>query len=250
MTTVSYVYGIVPADAKVSGDTRGVGKPPGQVDVVRHERVAALVSEIDADSPLGTPEDLTAHAGVLDTVAADNAVLPLRFGAVVKDAQAVTDELLSEHHDEFTEALKQVEGKAEYIVKGRYDEPIILSEVLAENKQAQQLQSTIRERGEDASRDERIRLGELVNDAVVAKRDADTRTVVQAMEELGLECALREPTHELDAVNVGCLCETSKQSELEKAVTALAHEWSGRADLRLLGPLAPYDFVVTPGQQA
>jgi hypothetical protein len=32
---------------------------------------------------------------------------------------------------------------------------------------------------------------------------------------------------------------------VEDALTELAEAWSGRANVRLLGPMAPYDFVVT-----
>jgi hypothetical protein len=39
--------------------------------------------------------------------------------------------------------------------------------------------------------------------------------------------------------------ETAKQDDLERAVSELAKEWEGRVDVRLLGPMAPYDFVVT-----
>ena len=48
-----------------------------------------------------------------------------------------------------------------------------------------------------------------------------------------------------DAVYVACLTELAKQGDLEETVGRLAQEWSGRIDIRLLGPLAPYDFVVT-----
>jgi hypothetical protein len=58
--------------------------------------------------------------------------------------------------------------------------------------------------------------------------------------------AVREPTHERDAVHLALLVETERQGELEEAVKELAGQWAGRVTMRLLGPLAPYDFVVTP----
>jgi len=36
-----------------------------------------------------------------------------------------------------------------------------------------------------------------------------------------------------------------RREELEQAATELADRWSGRVEFRLLGPLAPYDFVTT-----
>ena len=59
-------------------------------------------------------------------------VLPLRFGAVCASDDAVAGELLGPHYDEFAAALRQLEGHAEYVVKGRYVEHAVLREVLAE----------------------------------------------------------------------------------------------------------------------
>lgn len=241
--TAVYVYGVVPADVEAEPEARGVGE--AEVKIVKHGDIGALISPVRTDGALGTPEDLTAHAAILDGTSTVAPVLPIRFGAVLTDEDAVVEELLAEHHDEFAEALEALEGKAEYVLKGRYDERAILNEVISENEQLSQLREAIRGKSEDAGRNERIALGEHINNAIAAKRDADTRRVAELLDELGLIINVREPTHEEDAVHIACLGETEKQGELEKAVEELAKEWEGRVNLRLLGPLAPYDFVVT-----
>lgn len=241
-----YVYGIVPADVEMTGDVQGVGDPPGVLRLVRHGDIAALVSDVDTSRPLGRPEDLTAHEELLDMTAAEAPVLPLRFGAVLADEDAVSGELLGPHHEEFTAALRQLEGRAQYVVKGRYVEQTLLGEVLSENPEAGDLREQIREGGdENATRPQRIRLGEIVNDAVSAKREFDTRHACEVLEPNSEAMYVREPAHEEDAVNVALLVETSRQEELEQALNELAREWDGRVQLRLLGPMAPYDFVAT-----
>jgi hypothetical protein len=241
-----YVYGIVPADVEVDPDARGVGDPPAKVELVRNGDLAALVSEIDTSMPLGRPEDLMAHQRLLDATAPEAPVLPLRFGAVLSGPDAVADELLEANHDEFAAALSELEGRAQYVVKGRYVEDAVLREVLDEDKEAAQLREQIKQGSEEATRDLRIQLGELVNEAVMAKREADTRTLGDALESVVIASTVREPSHEEDAANVAVLVETVKQDDLERAVSGLAEEWEGRIKLRLLGPMAPYDFVVTP----
>jgi hypothetical protein len=245
--TVTYVYGIVPADVETDPEARGVGDSGSRLEAVRHGDVAALVSEIDADRPLGNPDDLTAHAQILDATAAVSPVLPLRFGAALTGPEAVSEELLAPHHDEFAAALRELEGKAQYVVKGRYVEQAVLSEILSENDEAAQLREQIRDQPEDATRNERIALGELVNNAIVAKREADTQAMVEVLESIGLEVNVREPTHEEEAVQVACLVEVARQGDLEEAVGEVARRWEERVELRILGPLAPYDFV-TAGQ--
>ncbi|PXY19058.1 GvpL/GvpF family gas vesicle protein [Prauserella muralis] len=247
--TVCYVYGIVPADVETDPEARGVGDPPSPIEAVRHGELAALVSEIRADRPLGKPEDLAAHARILDATSAEAPVLPLRFGAVLTGSEAVERELLAEHHDEFHAALQELEGKAEYVLKGRYDEQAVLREIVTENEEAAQLREEIRDKPADATRNERIALGELINNAIAAKREADTQHALDALGELATTVNVREPTHEEDAVHVAFLAEVAAQQDLEQAVGELAGEWRDRVELRLLGPLAPYDFVVTQQPQ-
>jgi hypothetical protein len=116
-----YVYGIVPEDVELAPDASGVGDPPGQILLVRHGDVAALVSEIPAPHQLRRTADLAAHRDLLDAAAAEVPVLPVRFGTVVASREAVAGELLSPHHDEFAAALRDLEGRAEYLIEARYD---------------------------------------------------------------------------------------------------------------------------------
>ncbi|MEU1877782.1 GvpL/GvpF family gas vesicle protein [Streptosporangium sp. NPDC020072] len=241
----SYVYGIVPGDTEVDPDARGVGDPPGRIRLVRHGEIAALTSEIALDRPLGRPEDLFAHQRLLDEAAAEVPVLPLRFGAVLTDDGAVVDELLAPNHDAFRDALDDLEGRTEYIVRGRYVEPVVIGEVLAENAEASRLLDGIRGKPEDATWDARIRLGELLGEGVAARRDADTEEIVGALAPLSVAVAVREPTHEQDAVHAAFLIETDRSEEFERAVEEFGDRWADRVTVRLLGPLAPYDFVTT-----
>jgi hypothetical protein len=243
--TAVYVYGIIPADVSVEQGTTGVGDPPGEIRTVPHGDIAALVSDIDPDRPLGTPDDLMAHEDLLDAASGEVPVLPLRFGSVVTDDDAVTQELLQDHHDDFTTALRELEGRAEYVVKGRYTDAV-LREILTDNKEAAQLNEETKGSSEDATRDARIRLGEIINEEISARRERDTRAVGDALADLVDASLVREATHELDAVYTAFLAQTDKADDIEQALRELAQEWHGRVEIRLLGPLAAYDFVGTP----
>ncbi|MEU6744008.1 GvpL/GvpF family gas vesicle protein [Streptosporangium sandarakinum] len=243
-TGYAYVYGIVPADVETEPGTLGVDD--GEVTLVRHGEIAALVSDIVLDRPLGRPDDLLAHEQLLDATAAEVPVLPFRFGAVMTGPKEVVKELLAPHHDEFLAALEDLEGRAEYVIKGRYVEPVIIREVLDENPEAERLREEVRGQPEEATWDARIRLGQMIGEAVAAKRDADTQELVEAVAPLCVAVSVREPTHEQDAAHVAVLVDEERQDEFDEALDDLGDRWAGRIDLRLLGPLAPYDFVVAP----
>ncbi|MGH3170766.1 MAG: GvpL/GvpF family gas vesicle protein [Trebonia sp.] len=247
--TAVYIYGMLPADTDIESGTAGVGDPPGEVRLVRHRDLAAMVSDVDVDRPLGRPEDLTVHQELLDSAAGDLPVLPLRFGSVVTDDEAVTTELLEPHYDEFASALDELDGRAEYVVNGRYDENAIIQEVLAEDDEAAALRKQVMGKSEDETRDARIQLGEILNNATSAKRERDTQSLGDAVAGHVVSSVVRQPTHELDAVYTAFLVESSEAPELERALQQLASDWEGRVELRLMGPLAAYDFVgtVSPG---
>jgi hypothetical protein len=241
------VYGIVPGDVELNSGVHGVGDPPGEIRLVRSGNLAALVSDVDIAKPLGTPEDLRAHVEILDATVTDAPVLPSRFGAVLTNEEAVAKELLDDNHDKFAAALEQLEGRAEYIVRGRYAEQAILEEVLSENSKAARLRDRIRGADPDATRELRIQLGEIVNDAVADKRQADTRLLVSAMTDHSVASDVREATSEMDAVYVAFLIEASQAGELERVVQDLSDRWQGRVELQVRGPMAAYDFVGTGG---
>ncbi|HYB47074.1 MAG TPA: GvpL/GvpF family gas vesicle protein [Streptosporangiaceae bacterium] len=243
-----YVYGVVPGDVKLNSGVHGVGDPPGEIRLVRSGDLAALVSEVDVTRPLGTPEDLQAHQEILDAVVSEAPVLPFRFGGVLASEDAVVEELLETNHDEFAAALAELEGRAEYVIRGRYDEQAILEEILAGNSTAARLGDRIRGADPDATRDLRIQLGEIVNNAVADTRQADTRVLLTAMEDHCAASVVRTATNELDAMYVAFLIEDGKTGELEDVVRDLSDRWPGRVHLSIRGPMAPYDFVGTMGE--
>jgi hypothetical protein len=113
-------------------------------------------------------------------------------------------------------------------------------EILAENQQAARLRESLRRIGNpDASRAKRIQLGQLINEAVTAKRAADTRTLGEVLTGYVVASRVRQPTHELDAAHAAVLAELAHQKGLENAVSQLARDWHGRIRVRLLGPMAP-----------
>ncbi len=250
-----YVYGILPADIEVAGDMPGVGNHPGLLRDVHFDGLAALISEVDLPGRLESPGDLRTHREILDATAAEVPVLPLRFGTVLASEDAVVEELLTAHHDEFTAALDRLEGHAEFQVKGRYVEDAVLREVVSENEQAARLRDTIQGRDPDAARDARIELAQLTSQATTAMRAQDTGALKQAMEELCLASVVQEPTHELDAVHVAFLAAVDRERDIEQVIENLAGGWEGRIDVQLLGPMAAYHFTEiaqpdgSPGRQ-
>ncbi|MGC5331400.1 GvpL/GvpF family gas vesicle protein [Micromonospora sp. DT62] len=237
-----FIYGIVPSDVEPTPDAAGVGDPPGEVTAVRHDDLAALVSEVSLTEPLGRPADLTAYQELVDGTAAVAPVLPVRFGTVVTGPDAVAD-LLDAHHDRFAAALDEFEGRIQYTVHGRYDEANLIAAVLADNPGAADLADQVRGQPEAATRTQRIRLGEIISQAVELRREAENRQLVDTLGPLVVASAPRQPSNELDASNAAFLVDQDREDEFVSAVEEYAEQRRELIRMRLLGPLAPYDFV-------
>lgn len=241
----TYIYGIVPADVELAPDAHGIGDPPGQVELVRHGEVAALVSEIRTDRPIGRPADLKLHEQLLDaTAAADVPVLPMRFGAVMTSPDAVEEELLNTHHERFAQALQELDGRVEYVVQGRFEEQAILARVIRDDPKLAKMREQLQGMDDDLALDARIELGQAINEAIEASRDRHTSALVDKLEPVTVVSSVREPTSELDAFYVAFLVDLDRADEFEQAVEQFAAELKGLVKARLRGPLAAFDFIV------
>jgi hypothetical protein len=236
-----YVYGLVAADAALPDDLVGLG-PSGTVTTMAHEKVAAIVGDVPLDRPLGTRDDLVAHEAVVDSVAARTTVLPMRFPAVIEE-EGVVDELLAPHHDRFVRALEQLEGTVQYTLKGRYDQDVLLREIVEEDAEVRALQERIHGVPEDASYYDRVKLGELIVKALEERRDVDAQDVLDRIGPFAESVSATTPTQPEDVVNAAFLVRRDGAEDFEKAVEELGADTSEWLKLRLLGPLAPYDFV-------
>jgi hypothetical protein len=239
--TATYVYGLVSADTELPPNLDGLG-PSGRVSTIAHERIAAIVSDVPTDRPLGTRDDLIAHERVLDTIAERSAVLPMRFPAVVEE-EGVVQELLAPHQERFVEALARVDGLVQFTLKGRYEQDAVLREIAQADEGIMALRERVRDLPEDASYYDRIRLGELVVNAMKERRDADGRRVLERLQPFATDISTRPVAQPDDVLNAAFLVARDQVKQFDDAVEEVGRDLAGRVRFRLVGPLAPYDFV-------
>ena len=240
-TTAKYVYGVVRAPVKGGFKGKGIhGKP---LRTVSWEGLGALTSDVpDAELEAGRDELLT-HSRVLERALKRGVVLPMRFGTVMPSEASVRDDLLAAHREELEAQLEEMGEKVEINIKGIYDEEIILREVLAENPEVADLRAAIQGKPEEATYYERIRLGELVAEALTAKRELDERVYVDRLSPHAVGVEVGQATHERMAVNASFLVERDRLADFDRAIEELGAEQAGRVRFRYTGPLPPHSFV-------
>ena len=170
------------------------------------------------------------------------AILPMRFPAVVEEP-GVTEELIGPNHDRFAADLAELEGRVQFTLKGRYIEDVVVREVIEGDEEIAALSARVRELPEDASYYDRVRLGELIVSTLEARREEEAAQMLQRLEPFVVATVPHTSAQPDDVLDAAFLVERTKQQQFEDAVEELGRDLHERVRMRLLGPLAAYDFV-------
>ncbi len=234
-----YVYGVVDAAARVP--SRG-GIDDAPLALVGSGPVAALVSDVPGELRMGR-DAMTAHARVLEETHALGTVLPMRFGVVMRDGEAVRSDLLDVHCEELTRQLAEFAGKVELKLRAMYEEETLMREVVRDDRDVADLRAGLRGRSEDATYYARIRLGELIAKAIERKRAVDAEQILASLSPLALAVDVAEPSHERVALGASFLVQEAALEQFDGAVDRIGEKQAGRMRLRYTGPLPPHSFV-------
>jgi hypothetical protein len=235
------VYGVVDAGSGVPDDLAGLDD--ASLRTIDHGEVAAVVSEFALDRPPGRRRELVGFSKILDQLHAAGAVVPVRFGTVVPDDEAVVEDLLAPRVAQLVATLQDLVGRSQFTVQASYHEDVVLGEIVAADPQIAELRRLTRDQPEEAAYGERVRLGELVSRALEHKQGYDADELLRRILAHSVAHVVR-PTSGLDRLlDVALLVDDDHQDDFEDALEELAEDVHERMRLRLLGPMAAYDFV-------
>jgi hypothetical protein len=240
-----YVYGIVPRGAAIP---RGSGIQRRRLHSVQDDELTAIVSDAPAEEIPAEREELMAHARVLSRAQEHGVVLPMRFGFVMPDEQAVREQLLDSYRDELLAQLRELEGRVELHVRAVYDEQALMREIVRSHPGIARLSAALRDEPGDATYYGRIELGQSVAQAVEQAASADLAAILDVLAPLSVAVEIGEQEHERVAAHVAFLVETARIPEFDRAVDELAQRSADRLMFRCTGPLPPYSFVALPEQ--
>ena len=237
---MTVVYGIVPAETPLDGVPAGIGGAP--VGRVVSGGLGALVSAVEGDELHATRRDLLSHSAVLERAVATGPVLPLRFGIVLRDDEAVAEELLEARHDELAALLKRFERLVELRVKAFYVEEAVLREIVHSDAAIARLNEATRGAPEAALHPQRIRLGEAIARALEARRESDARAILARLRPLAEEVVVEE-SDATRALTASFLVDRGRVEAFDRVMDELARAHEGLITFKYLGPLPPHSFV-------
>jgi hypothetical protein len=240
----TYLYGIARGLQKEPPALPAVADSEAEIRAIEGRSGAAVVSAVSGSFVEATAEDLQRHSDVLQKLLeCTTALLPVRFGTVYPDGEAVRRDLLAARSDEIEGLLQRVENRVEARLKAYYVEEAILAEIVAEQPQIAQLRQRTQALPAEATYYDRIRLGELVASALTAKRRRDGHEMLALLAPLAVDHVVEAEPHEWSVLTASFLLDRSRLDDFHGAVSRVADAAEGRLQLRCLAPLPPYSFV-------
>jgi hypothetical protein len=115
--------------------------------------------------------------------------------------------------------------------------------VVATHPEIAELRERTRHLPEDSSYGDRVRLGVLVSRALEDRRDHDSEVLLDAVLPWTAAHVVRSGAGMDHVLDVALLVDDSHRAEFEAQLEGLAEAVHERMRLRLVGPVAPYDFV-------
>jgi hypothetical protein len=236
-----YMYCIIRCPESRTFTSAGLGS--GGVSTVHYDDLAVVVSdspEIEYDS---SRRNMMAHTLVIEEVMAEYNALPVRFSTIAPSVEAIQTKLLKRRYNEFLRLLDEMEGRAELSLKAVWADNMIFGEVLAQNPSLGVLRDQLANKNPDETYYERIRLGELVEDAVTRKRIEDGDHILTQLKPLAYKTRTNKLISERMVLNTAFLIDRSREAEFDQTIRALDAEMGQRIKFKYVGPVPPYNFV-------
>jgi hypothetical protein len=235
-----FVYAVVRAGRDLP-ELAGLDDAP--IEVVETGQVAAVVSRVALDRPPGRRADLVVYDRVVAGLAERGVVAPVRFGALVPDTDAVVQELLAPREELLADVLQDLTGHVQFNLRATYVEGAVLKEIVDTDPQIRALRDRTRDLPEHVAYGDRVRMGELVVHALELRAEADAADIMDAVLPHVVAYEGRGARGAEVVLDVALLVHEDLVHTLEDTLEGIAEAVHERMHLRLVGPLAPFDFV-------
>jgi Gas vesicle synthesis protein GvpL/GvpF len=236
-----YAYGIVPSGSRVPDHLRGMDGHA--VELVTDDALAAVVTAVVLPRPPGRRRDLLSHSDVLNSLAVQQDVIPLKFGTVFPDAGAIVQDLLAARSAPLSMLLDRLRGAVQLNLRASYVEERVLAGVVQGNREISELRDRTQGFPEGTPHPDALRLGRLVSGALDDLRTEDSAMLVERVLPMVRESRIRERATTDHVLDIAMLVDRESIAFVESELERVAAEVHERIRLQLTGPLAPFDFL-------
>src|SRR5262245_12341353 len=235
-----YLYAVIGSTPKQEWHVYGI--EGNAVRSVTDGAVSAVVSDLSRSRIRPERRHLAAHRQVLEQVMAETSLLPLRFGTIADDAEAVR-RILSLHQERFITQLNRVAGKVEMGLQVSWDVPNIFEYFIEREPELRRLRDRYFGSQARCTQQDKIQIGQFFDQLLNEERDACTQQVENALVRTCAEIKRNACRNEREVMNLACLVELDTSDQFEAAVVEAARLFDDDFAFKQSGPWAPHNFV-------
>jgi hypothetical protein len=241
--TGRYLYGIIPCGEARSFEVQGIHEQGREVYTIPYQDLAVVVSDSPYEPYESTRRHMLAHTRVLEALMREYSVLPIRFGIVAPDADTVREQLLARHYSHLRAQFEELRNRIELGLKAFWTTEDMLRRIADETPAIRALRDSLSGRSLESTYYERIRLGEMVEQALTARRDQDAEMFLAALRPLAVETVTLPVRADRMVLNAAFLVEREREAEFDDAVRRLGERFEDQFLFKYVGPVPPYNFV-------
>lgn len=236
-----YLYGIFPTPGPTHLALEGLDKQP--VKAHQLDQFVFLYSEAQQERYLASRRNLLGHERVLEQAMEHgfHTLLPLQFGLIIDDWDLVREQLVTPHSEKLSILLHHLDGQREVGIKVFWETEQELAALMAENDNLR----TERDRleGRTLSMDEVVRIGQAIEQAMDARKDAIIQTFQSTLDPLATRVVENDSMTDTMIYNAAYLIPWESETEFSAHVEALDHKFENRLRIRYNNFTAPFNFA-------
>jgi Gas vesicle synthesis protein GvpL/GvpF/DnaJ domain len=241
-----YIYGIIKTSGTQEFGNIGIGDEATQVQTIEFKDVAAVASRCpftiyDSLAKEKIVKDLVTHQFVLERVMEHFTVIPVKFGTMVETEDEAI-KFLGEGYSLLSNELYKGEEKIELDVVASWELPKILPTVYRYNDQIHIKQREIVRLGNKASREEKVALGKLIEQALLTTKADYHQMILQTFNDITIDTRLHDLADEQMIFNGAFLLEKKHEDTFYQMLNNLDQKLENTVNFRVVGPLPPYSF--------
>jgi len=248
MKNGTYIYGIInTSKPQEFGEMDNSNRAASRVKTLGFKDIAAVVSNspltvYDSLSKEKVAKDLAAHQLVIEKVMQACTILPVKFGTMTETEDEVI-EFLEKGYDLLHNELDKAKGKIELDVVAWWDLQKILATLPRQNEQLQARQQEITTKGGQVSTEDKIALGQLIEQALNAEKVRYQQTILQMLRQETVDVLLHDLLGDKMILNAAFLLAKEHEKSFDTAIQSLDQKLLNTVNFRVVGSLPLYSFA-------
>ncbi|GHO93519.1 hypothetical protein KSF_035670 [Reticulibacter mediterranei] len=248
MKNGTYIYGIINTGTPQEFGEMGIGdRVASKVKTLGFKDIAAVVSNstltaYDSLSKEKVAKDLAVHQLVIEKVMQACTILPVKFGTMTETEDEVI-KFLEKGYDLLHNELDKAKRKIELDVVAWWDLQKILATLPHQNEQLQARQQEIMMKGGEVSTEDKIALGQLIEQELNAEKVRYQQTILETLRQETVDVLLHDLLGDKMILNAAFLLAKEHEKSFDTAIQSLDQKLLNTVNFRVVGPLPLYSFA-------